>query len=355
MRMVSPAERLRRTIAAAGPMPFARFMEEALYGEGGYYRRSESPIGKRGDFITGASFSSLFGSATARLLKRLDKEIGRPADFFEVGYGTGAHLRDLLAALGDEAGRRVLACDRVQQPVPAGVELVDSVTGLDPRGLQGLIFSYELFDALPVHRLIGRADGELGELWVDMAADGRFEYVQSELFDPSLEDLLGEDSRGLLPGQIADVSPGWKPLYRQLAERLDRGLLLTFDYGFDRLRLFDPRVRSHGTLACYRRHAVHRNALTDVGEQDLTAHVDFTALQEAGEEVGLQTLSFTRQARWLLACGVFGELQAADQETRLQAATLLNPGGMGEEMRLLVQGRDIKAETLFDMEVLGSA
>jgi SAM-dependent MidA family methyltransferase len=329
-------------------------MEEALYGEGGYYRRSQSPIGKHGDFITGASFSSLFGSATARLLQRLDKEIGRPADFLEVGYGTGAHLRDLLAAIGEKTDRRILACDRVQHPVPGAVELIDTVAEVEPESLQGLIFSYELFDALPVHRLIGRADGGLGELWVDLAADGRFEYVESELLDPSLQDLLGGDCEGLLPGQIADVSPGWKPLLRQMAERLDRGLILTFDYGFDRLRLLDPRVRSNGTLACYRRHAVHRNALSDVGEQDLTAHVDFTALQEAGEEAGLETISFTRQARWLLACGVFEELQAADQETRLQARTLLNPGGMGEEMRLLVQGKGIDADTLFDLEVLGS-
>lgn len=353
--MLTPAERLRRTIAAAGPIPFARFMEEALYGEGGYYRKSESPIGRRGDFITGASFSSLFGSATARVLQRLDKEIGRPADFLEVGFGTGAHLRDLLAAIGEGTGRRVLACDRVQRSVPAGVELIDSVSEIDPGSLQGLIFSYELFDALPVHRLIGRAGGGLGELWVDLETDGKFGYVEKELFDSSFQDLLGEDSKNLLLGQIADVSPAWKPLYREMAERLERGLLLTFDYGFDRQRLLDPRVRLHGTLACYRRHAVHRNALTAVGEQDLTAHVDFTALREAGEEVGLETISFTRQARWLLACDVFGELQAADREQRLQAMTLLDPGGMGEEMRLLVQGKGLDAGTLFNLEVLGSA
>lgn len=352
--MLSVAERLRRRIAAAGPIPFATFMEEALYGAGGYYRRSESPIGKDGDFITGTSYSSLFGRATARLLRRLDSELGRPADFFEVGYGTGEHLRDLLAGLGEETGRRILACDRVQRPVQAGVEVIGEVTDLEPRRIEGLIFSYELFDALPVHRLIGRADAELAELWVDLGADGAFEFVERELSEPGLRALLGEDASPLLPGQVADVSPAWVPLYRQMAERLNRGLLLTFDYGFDRQRLFDPRVRFHGTLACYRQHEVHRNALTHVGEQDLTAHVDFTALQLVGEEAGLQTIAFTRQARWLLACDVFSDLRGADQETRLQAMTLLSPSGMGEEMRLLAQGRDIAAGALLDLELLGA-
>ena len=103
--MSAPADRLQARIRAEGPIPFAAFMEEALYGEGGYYRREDVPIGEAGDYVTGSSFSPLFGRATARLLQRLDRSLGRPADLFEAGYGTGVHLSHV--ASGD---RRVLAC-----------------------------------------------------------------------------------------------------------------------------------------------------------------------------------------------------------------------------------------------------
>src|SRR5262245_18082379 len=222
-------------------------MEEALYGEGGYYRRENVPIGEAGDYVTGSSFSPLFGRATARLLRRLDQALGRPSDFFEAGYGTGAHLGNV-----QEGDRRVLAWDRIARTVPAGVERVEL---RDVERIEGLIFSYELFDALPVHRLIGREDG-IGELWVDLEGEG-FTWREGELSDPALTDLLG--SAVLQPGQIADLAPGWVPLYTELARRLGRGLLVTCDYGFGRDLLLDARIRQHGTLACYTRQRVHRN------------------------------------------------------------------------------------------------
>jgi SAM-dependent MidA family methyltransferase len=151
------------------------------------------------------------------------------------------------------------------------------------------------------------------------------------------------------------VTLEWSPLYEKLAGLLGRGLLVTCDYGFERSMLLDPRVRRHGTLACYRRQRVHRDALSRVGEQDLTAHVDFTTLVETGETRGLETVAFTRQARWLLACGLFDQLPSADQATRLQAMDLLAADGMGEEIRVLVQTRDLDVESVLDLALLGRA
>lgn len=317
-------------------------MEEALYGEGGYYRREDVPIGESGDYVTGSSFSPLFGRATARLLRRLDQALGRPADFFEAGYGTGAHLASM------DGERRVLAWDRIARTVPPGVERFERLE--DVGRIEGLIFSYELFDALPVHRLIGREEG-VGELWVDLDGDG-FTWREGELSDPSLPDLLG--GAVLQPGQIADLAPGWVPLYSELAKRLGRGLLVTCDYGFERERLLDVRIRQHGTLACYTRQRVHRNPFVLVGEQDLTVHVDFTALRQAGEREGLTTVAFTRQALWLTACGLFEDLQdAASPEARQQAMALLDGEGMGEDIRVLVQARDLDIGELLDLRVLG--
>src|SRR6202035_1269028 len=133
---------------------------------------------------------------------------------------------------------------------------------------------------------------------------------------------------------------------------LGRGLLVTCDYGFERPRLLDARVRQYGTLACYTRQTVHRNPFVRVGEQDLTAHVDFSALMRAGEEEELATVALTPQALWLTACGLFEELAGADAETRQQAMALLDGEGMGEEIRVLVQARGVDAAEVLDLEML---
>lgn len=346
--MPTPADRLRARIRTGGPIPFAAFMEEALYGEGGYYNRPDPPIGEAGDFVTGASFSPLFGRATARLLRRLDRVLGRPADLFEAGYGTGAHLGNVIAALPGE-DRRVLAWDRVARPAPAGIERKERLEDVEP--VEGLVFSYELFDALPVHRLVGRDGGGVGELWVDLDAESGFLWKEADLSDPALPDLLA-GSR-LEPGQIADLAPGWVPFYREIARRLGRGLLVTCDYGFERERLLDVRIRRHGTLACFSRQRVHRNPFVLVGEQDLTAHVDFTALIQAGEEAGLTTVALTRQALWLTACGLFDDLQEATPEARQEAMALLDGEGMGEDIRVLVQAKGIDPGEVLDLRMLG--
>lgn len=332
-------DRLRTVL----PLPFAAFMEEALYGEGGYYRREALVIGEKGDFVTGSSLSSLFGRATARLLQRLDPILGRSAELFEAGYGAGIHLSHLLSSLAEKEGaaRRVRAWDRVPRPLPEGAAPVGDLGEMEDGEIEGLIFSYELFDALPFHRLIGRADGSVGELWVESGEDGGFAWGEGELSDPALLDLLRAPDIRLRPGQVADLAPGWMPLYADLSRKLGRGLLVTCDYGYERERLLDPRVRMHGTLACYSRQRVHRNPFVLVGEQDLTAHVDFTALRRAGETAGLTTFAFTRQALWLAACGLFEDLQGAPAETRLAAMALLDGEGMGEDIRVLVQARGI--------------
>ena len=350
--MSSVGERLCRRIRSDGPIRFAEFMEEALYGEGGYYRQGELPIGRSGDFVTGSSFSPLFGQATAQLLRRLDCVLGSAAELLEAGYGKAEHLRAVLDALNDPGSRTVRGWEKAPRPLPGGARQIAHLEEVDCGEIDGLIFSYELFDAQPVHRLIGREGCTLGELWVHWSDNGGLELQPGDLSEPGLAKLAA-GAPTLRPGQIADLSPNWRPLYRRLASRLGRGLVVTCDYGFEIERLLDPRVRFHGTLACYRRQTVHRDPLVEVGEQDLTAHVDFSGLREEGERLGLETLAFTRQARWLAACGIFEGLDAADQAVRLGAVELLDPGGMGEEIRVLVQGRGVEGGELFDLEVLG--
>lgn len=343
-----PAERLRERIRADGPIPFAAFMEEALYGAGGYYAGDELAIGEDGDFVTGSSHSPLFGRTTAELLTGLDRELGKPADYLEVGFGTGAHLEAVMES--SVGSRRWLACDRVLRNLPVGIQASDSLSAWPARSIEGLIFSYELLDALPVHRLKQvevASRRELRELHVGLDGE-RFVWLELALSDPSLAGLVPDR---LERGQVADVAK-WARVYRELTARLGRGLVVTFDYGFEREKLFDPRVRMNGTLACYRRQRVHRDPFADVGDQDLTAHVDFTALIEAGEGEGLETVALTRQAPWLAALGILDGTADRPPAERLEAMALLDLDGMGEDIRVLVQGRDVDAARLVDLSLL---
>jgi SAM-dependent MidA family methyltransferase len=222
-------------------------------------------------------------------------------------------------AFGDAGGRQLAAWDRVEREPPTGIERLESPDGA---GIEGLVFSYELFDALPVHRLV-RHGKELLELLVDVDGEGGFRWVEAPLSAAELADLPRRD---LADGQI---------------DALERGLLVTCDYGFETDLLYDPRVRMHGTLACYRAQRVHRDPFVDVGEQDLTAHVDFSLLIEEGERAGLETFVFTRQAPWLAACGILEGMTDAAGSERFEALQLMQLDGMGDEIRVLVQGRGV--------------
>jgi len=345
--MSTPSARLLRRIERDGPLPFAEFMDEALYGEGGYYATPRPRIGPAGDYVTGASISPLFGASTARLLERLGERLGGDADLLEAGYGDGSHLEAVVAALAPGHRGRLLGWERVTRPLPAPVVDLPALEAVAASRVRGLVFSYELFDALPFHRFRRAGDG-WEELRVE-ARDGGFAWRRAPLSRPELSPLVEPYAELAQDGQIVDLAPAWTSLYARLAAALDAGLLVTCDYGFERHRLLDPRIRRHGTLACYRRHRVHRNPFVDVGRQDITAHVDFSALIAEGERAGLGTLGLVSQAEWLGACGVFDGLDRAAPGTRLEAARLLDPAAMGTEIRVLVQAREVDAGGLFDL------
>jgi SAM-dependent MidA family methyltransferase len=337
-------DRLRQEIERGGAVPFSVFMEEALYGDGGYYDRQEPAIGRGGDFVTGASLSPLFGATTAKLLRQLDEVLESPADYLEAGCGGGEHLASVASALGEGQDRRLLGWDRISRLLPTGIERLGDLEDLGESGVEGLVFSYELFDALPVHRLVRRG-AELLELWVVLSTDG-FAWRDGPLSDPAL-DCWNHPS--LEEGQIVDVTSDWETLYRALSRRLEAGLIVTCDYGFMRERLFDSRVRHHGTLACYRKQRVHRDPFVNIGHQDLTAHVDFTTLIEAGEIEGLKTIGLFRQAEWLAATGLLEGMESRSPEERIAVMELMNLEGMGEEIRVLVQSRGVDAKKMLPL------
>jgi SAM-dependent MidA family methyltransferase len=235
----------------------------------------------------------------------------------------------------------------------SSVTFSDSLTPSDrPR----LIFSNELFDALPFARLVMRGE-HLHELWVT-ERDGALDWSEHEA-PPQYDDYFAAQGIALSDGQFADVSLEWGALYADLCRATSRGLIVTFDYGFPRQQLFHSRIRRFGTAAAYSQQRVTRDLLANPGEQDLTAHINFSDLIDSGEREGFKTLFFDRQAKFLLSLGITEHELFAPIETiapaslaegvdlldaRDQARRLVLPDGIGEDIRVLVQGRGIALE-----------
>ncbi|HSP17367.1 MAG TPA: SAM-dependent methyltransferase [Thermoanaerobaculia bacterium] len=217
-----------------------------------------------------------------------------------------------------------------------------------PRLGAHLIVANELFDAFPFARLVQR-DEHLHQLWVT-EREGEIDWTEHEAPGP-YEDYFAARGIGLEDGQFADISLDWEAYYLDLCRSVLRGLIVTFDYGFPQEQLFRSRIRRFGTAASYRAQRVTRDLLASPGEQDITAHINFTDLIAAGERSGFTTLFFDRQAKFLLALGAADHplirtepASTEDLERKENARRLILPDGIGEEIRVLVQGRGVPAE-----------
>jgi SAM-dependent MidA family methyltransferase len=359
---------IRREIERDGPIPFARFMEMALYDpERGYYRGPVPRPGRGGDFLTAPEASPIFGRTVAPFARSVHERLGRPATFTirEHGAGTGALASPLVAELlaapdGPRAIRYLvaeveplrveavaarLAMDRLD---PARVE-VEADRG-DP--IEGLVIANEVLDALPTHRVVVR-DGTVREILVGLDDAGRFADVEGEATTPGIAERLVADGVVLEEGQRAEVCLLLDDWVRDAAEALARGVLLVIDYGHPAAELYDPRRRAAGTLATYLGHTVGEDPYRAIGRQDLTAHVDLTALGRGAAAAGLEPLGATTQTDFLARLGI-GDLLVAEQtrpgatlqaylETRSAVVRMIDPGAMGR-FRVVAFGRDIPAE-----------
>ncbi len=337
-------------------LPFGEFMEVVLYDEEfGYYAQPRSGL----DYATSVDLSPAFGFALARLASEfVDRAGDEVCTIVDIGCGDGSLIAGIRDHLPEPARRRVRfagidrSLGRLRPELAADPELrfIRSIDDLECAGAT-LVLSNELFDAFPVARVVQRESG-LGELWVRAGESGDLEWEEREA-RPELARYFAERSVALEVGQFADVTPEWGCFYESLAARVERGVIATIDYGFPQEKLFDVRVRRYGTAVAFRRHQLTRDLLAEPGGQDLTAHINFTDLQRAGERRGWTTLLLERQARFLLRIGIAGHPLLASLETvegapgdaielaaaREAARRLVLPDGIGEEMRVLVQSR----------------
>ena len=327
---------------AGGWLPFDRFMHLALYTPGlGYYARDArqfGPLARDGsDFVTAPELSPLFGRALAAQVAQALQQSGSD-EVWEFGAGSGAlaaQVLDELARLRQPVARYTIvdvsaALRARQQERLAAHGGVVRWAGALPPALSGVVLGNEVLDAMPV-KLLARTGGAWHERGVALSDAGTFLWSdRPTALRPPLE----------LPGEhdvVTEIHPQQRAFIATLAERLRAGgggAAFFIDYGFPEHEYYHPQ-RHMGTLVCHRAHRVDDDPLADVGEKDITAHVDFTGIALAAQDAGLSVLGYTSQARFLLNCGIAGLMEAAGLPTRINAMKLLAEHEMGELFKVI--------------------
>jgi SAM-dependent MidA family methyltransferase len=326
-------DRIEAEIAAAGGwISFARYMQLALHEPGvGYYASGARKFGAEGDFVTAPELGTLFGRTLARELRAFDR-------ILEIGAGSGA-LAEVLAD-----GREYLILETSADLIGRQKDMLGHrVRHIDrlPETFSGAVIANEVVDAMPVHMLHWTERGIFergvgpGLQWVDRPAAGQ---------------VLAEAKRIEVPAPyLSEVGLEARAWMRTLAEMLETGAVFVIDYGFPRHEYYHPQ-RASGTVMCHHRHQAHADPFARPGLEDITAHVDFTALAEAAHEGGAEILGYTSQAQFLVNCGITDVLGEANAENALryapiaaQAQKLLSPAEMGELFKVLAVGKNLAA------------
>ncbi len=346
---------IRSHISRRGQITFAEFIELALYHPDGYYPKG-SRIGARGDYFTSPVLHPAFGALIAVQLEVMWDTLGRPSPFWivEPGAGEGQLAADILSfanAHMDEFARALRYIETDRSPRTASPDLAPNASrlqasGIPLRGIVGCILSNELFDAFPVHRF-RIADGQVEEMYVSVGTGGDF---REEFGPPSTDRIakrLSTLPRKLPDGFRGEVNLGIGDWLNDAASSLDRGYVLTIDYGYEADELYSD-ARAHGTFQTYYKHVDGSSPYQRIGRQDMTAHVDFSALIAEGLSAGLRPVFLTTQAEFLASLGfnpMLASMRTRDIECPTRTANmramseLIKPDGLGK-FRVLVQEKN---------------
>ncbi len=347
----------REITAAGGSIPFSQFMERCLYAPGlGYYSAGCRKFGAAGDFVTAPEISPLFGRCLARSCGAVLVSLGG-GDILEFGAGSGQLAIDLLGELAemDCLPERYLVLERsaelkarqqqaISRHLPALLDRVSWIDHLPGAGFRGVMLANEVLDAMAVERFQWDAAANL--FHVRSEGDGfawQLETGQPNEVTAAIADCVG----GLSAGYISEFNTSLQPWLQTVAEGIDQGLVLLIDYGYPHHEFFHPQ-RSSGTLMCHYRHHAHTDPLIWPGLQDITTHVNFTAIAEAAVAADLEVAGYTTQAYFLLDCGLeelllqTGPTDTTDyMKAAQQVKTLILPGEMGERFKCIGLTRGI--------------
>ena len=359
--------------ARGGWISFARYMELALYEPGlGYYSGGARKFGAEGDFLTAPELTPLFAQSLARQIAQV--LAASASRLIEAGAGSGRLAADLLNALdgmgcapehycilelsGELRARQQATLAKLAPRLAGRVEWLDAL----PERIDGCLIGNEVLDAMPTHA-VHRDGGDGGFLEGGVGvADGRLVPVERPAHGALLEAAQALPVQQPWRGEIGLAARSW---VADLARRIERGAMILIDYGLPRHELYHPR-RAGGTVRCHYRHRVHDDPLWLPGLCDITSHVDFTAVAEAGFDAGLEVLGYTSQASFLLNCGIGELLQAsgvgagglcmpgtplratatADLRARGAVNVLISPKEMGELFKVIALGRGLPGPLL---------
>lgn len=341
---------IHQQLQEKGDMPFVDFMQLALYHpQWGYYSSGLQKFGPFGDFITAPELTPLFGYTLARQCQPILNGLLKPV-LFEFGAGSGRLCVDVLTHLEqlnslpdtyyilEVSGHlRQRQQERVKQDIP---HLAAKVIWLDQwpkQSFNGIIIANEVLDAMPVHRFLQTQD-ELLESFISLNADGQLHETFKPSKDVRLQSYLKQALPAVYPYQ-SEANLFISDWIQQCRTMLQQGAMFLFDYGFPRHEYYHPD-RNQGTLMCHYQHQMHTNPLLHIGEQDITAHVDFTHVAEAADAAGLQVAGFTNQAAFLLGNGLLSLLEdISDGDALIRAnqavKQLIQPSEMGELFKVM--------------------
>jgi Uncharacterized conserved protein len=361
----SLTRRLRERIKSFGPISFSEWMKAALYDEReGYYCRSDlKRWGREGDYRTSPERSRLFAATFARYFAQLYHELGSPQEFtiLEAGAGAGHFAHDVLETLKRfhqhvfHATRYLIdeaSTDARARAKSLLAPFKERVAFLQPENLEkrigtGIIFSNELLDAMPVHRVLVK-NGKLLELCVGLDEADEFIWIETEPTTLLLEKYFFELGVRPAEGYYAEVNLAAADWLCRASASLLKGYIITVDYGAHAAQLYQNNHRRTGTLRAFRQHRFADNPLDSPGAQDITSTVNWTHIQHAGQKCGLETLSLERQDTFLLRAGLLEQLElltaasASEAETiilRTSAREMILPGSMSSSFQVLIQKR----------------
>lgn len=349
-------------IVETGPITFADFMELALYHpEHGYYSRPVQKIGREGDYYTSVHVSKLFGQTIARQLAEMGSILGwEELKLVEYGAGEGYLALDILDTFKEQFPQWIdhisyYICEtseyhrRLQKHrLEAYLNQVYWIEELghvnQGRPFKGIVFSNELIDAFPVHR-VKQIGGQLQEIYITFEESSLKEKT-GELSTPMLREYFPSLNFDLQEGQEAEINLMALRWLQEISRYLEQGFVLTIDYGYEIHELANPR-RFDGTVMCYYRHKADSKPLEQIGLKDITSHVNFTALMKYGEEYGLEVTGLTNQMKFLVGLEAGKELEDPNlssgekQKLALALKELLMPDKMGERFLVLIQHKGL--------------
>lgn len=363
---VSLAERLKEIIRREGPITFHDWMKAALYDPlNGYYQRPDlERWGREGDYRTSPERSELFAATFACYFAKLFDELERPDEWsiVEFGAGNGRFASVVLRTLAEQfptvfKATRYFVCElsddarrRAHETLIEFGNRVQFCLELELPVTSGILFSNELIDAFPVHRVVRNLDG-LAEFYVALDSSGNFVWSTGPLSTARLSEFCRAQPIELVAGQAIEINVALDDWLARVAAKLQNGFLITVDYGAEAGELYDFKQRPNGTLRGFSRHGFVDDILAEPGECDITSTVNWTQVKTVGERFGFGVIDFTSQDRFLLSAGLLEEMErrlesannAADKISLTTGAReMILPGGMAASFQVLVQRRNAK-------------